>query len=84
MPTGKEVADKWFDQFGPGMQQRRVELASMIDEALRVARIIERERRVSHAVKMAAAYNRQVGKQNTETASAMRCVAQSIRDHLPA
>ena len=83
MQTGKEVADKWFDQFGAGMQQSRVELAAMVDEALRVARVIERERCISHAVEMAADYNKQVGKPDTETAGAMRCVAQSIRDHLP-
>lgn len=32
--TGKEVADKWFDQFGTGMRQSRLELAAMIDAAL--------------------------------------------------
>ena len=34
MPTGKEVADKWFDQFGSGMQQSRGELAQLIDDAI--------------------------------------------------
>lgn len=44
MQTGKEVADKWFDQFGSGMQQSRVELAAMIDDALRAVRAGERSR----------------------------------------
>lgn len=45
--TGKDVADRWFDQFGPGMFQSRKELAAMIDEALRAER--ERCAKIVHA-----------------------------------
>ena len=53
-----------------------------VQALLDAARAAERLRCASHLVEMAAAYNKQVGKTHTDTADAMRCCAQSIRDHL--